>query len=207
MNLIAIVCLIHMEKQRLLIGGLAVGYISVLLAYQSFDSISTALQHFSLVLFQWLYRVEIISIPPLGTINKTFSHSLINIENLQLMETKHSVGKRIAIVVPFIRQDLSRLIGENINHWTNDSCDPNRNYGRFIDLVLYFNQDMTTLPELPLMIQAIKNRLPSSCFNKLRLLDANLTAEEGTTIIHYTHFSLCIRSISNWAFEHVFQII
>jgi hypothetical protein len=93
---------------------------------------------------------------------------------------KHEFGKRLAIVIPFTSQDIPGLLLKNIARWPQHSCMSSRQYGKFIDLILYYNRDLSDLPshQLNAIKQALAVYEHQHCFNAVRFMHARLNATE-----------------------------
>lgn len=83
-------------------------------------------------------------------------------------------------MIPFTRTDIPRLISDNIARWPSQSCQSERKYGSFIDIIFFYNRDISELDDTS--TASLKKALNSRnrCFGNVKFLQARLNqSEEG----------------------------
>lgn len=86
-------------------------------------------------------------------------------------------GSRLAIVVPFIEEELA-TIESNLQLWSQSPyfpCEAASGAKRHTDLVFYYNQDWARQPQMIPKLQKLLGSSPARhCFRQVRFLMANL---------------------------------
>lgn len=88
---------------------------------------------------------------------------------------QNDFGKRLAVVIPFIIDEISS-IEENFKLWnTHVPCSSNSIVSRHVDLIFYYNQDWAKQPQLIKRLKVAFNTSSArQCFRKLKFLMARL---------------------------------